>query len=69
MYLAVSELAVNGVIMRSEEGRKLPIYYVNMALLEVETRYSKAKKNMFGTSNSSQEVAPLLLVSFRGGPK
>ena len=44
MYLAVSKVAISGVLMCSEEGIELLVYYVSKALLEVETCYSKAEK-------------------------
>ena len=34
LYQAVSEHAVSGVLVREEEGKQLPIYYVSKPLLD-----------------------------------
>ena len=44
MYLAVSKHAVSAVLIREEGSKQLPIYYVNKALLDAETRYSHLEK-------------------------
>ena len=40
MYLAVSNTAVSAVLVREENDRQYPVYYVSKALLDSETRYS-----------------------------
>ncbi|XP_013608052.1 PREDICTED: uncharacterized protein LOC106314775 [Brassica oleracea var. oleracea] len=37
---SISEHAVSAVLVREEENKQLPIYYVSKALLDAETRYS-----------------------------
>lgn len=44
IYLAVSEHAVSGVLVREETGAQRPVYYVSKALLQAETRYTPLKK-------------------------
>ena len=44
IYLAVSETTVSVVLIRKEEGKQLPVYYVSRALLDTETRYTELKK-------------------------
>ena len=39
MYLAVSEAAVSAALVREEEGKELPVFYVSKALIDQETRY------------------------------
>ena len=44
IYLAVSDTAVSFVLVREEEGKQLPVYYVSKLLLDAETRYSQLEK-------------------------
>ena len=44
LYLAVSEHAVNAILVQEEGSKQLPIYYVSKALLDTETRYSNMEK-------------------------
>ncbi|XP_070013753.1 uncharacterized protein [Nicotiana sylvestris] len=38
IYLAVSEVTVSSVLVREEQGKQSPIYYVSKSLLDVDTR-------------------------------
>ncbi|KAL5571059.1 hypothetical protein UlMin_020656 [Ulmus minor] len=44
LYLAVSEAAVSAALVREEEGKELPVFYVSKALINPETRYRDTKK-------------------------
>ena len=41
IYLTVSDTAVNSVLVREEDGKQLPVYYVSKSLIDAETRYSQ----------------------------
>ena len=43
LYLAVSESAISGALIR-EEGVQNPVYYVSKSLLDAETIYQRVKK-------------------------
>ena len=40
IYLAVSKGAVSIVLIREEESKQFPVYYVSKSLLDAETRYT-----------------------------
>lgn len=44
IYLVVSKTTIFVVLVREEDGRKLPVYYVNKSLLDTETCYSQLEK-------------------------
>ena len=44
MYLAVSEAVVNATLVREEEGKELPVFYVSKGLIDPETRYPDTEK-------------------------
>ena len=44
IYLVVSESTVSTVLIREEEGKQFPIYYVSKSLLDAETRYTQLEK-------------------------
>ncbi|KAL5779523.1 hypothetical protein ACOSQ2_010260 [Xanthoceras sorbifolium] len=44
LYLAVSETAVSAVLVREEDGKQLPEYYISKTLLNAETRYTQLEK-------------------------
>ncbi|XP_062088976.1 uncharacterized protein LOC133795541 [Humulus lupulus] len=44
MYLAISGTSISAVLIREEEGRQQPVYYVSKTLLDVETRYIQIEK-------------------------
>ncbi|KAK3016860.1 hypothetical protein RJ639_005981 [Escallonia herrerae] len=39
IYLSISEVAVSTVLIREEEGKQRPVYYISKVLQDVETRY------------------------------
>ena len=38
LYLAVSDVAISGVLVREERGRQNPVFYTSNMLLDAETR-------------------------------
>ena len=44
IYLAVSEGAVNVVLVWEEDGRQFPVYYVSKSQLDAETYYTQLEK-------------------------
>ncbi|XP_038678367.1 uncharacterized protein LOC119979809 [Tripterygium wilfordii] len=44
VYLVVSEVAINAVLVREEEKKQLPVYYVSKSLLDTETQCSLLEK-------------------------
>ena len=44
IYLAVSETAVSVVLVRQEESKQLPVFYMSKSLLDAETHYSQLEK-------------------------
>ncbi|XP_057452113.1 uncharacterized protein LOC130743916 [Lotus japonicus] len=44
LYLAVREKAVSSVLIREEEGRQLPVYFVSRSLKGAELRYKMLEK-------------------------
>ncbi|KAK2996438.1 hypothetical protein RJ639_025575 [Escallonia herrerae] len=47
LYLAVAESAVSAVLIREQDGRQFPIYYVSKVLQGAEQRYPNAEKLAF----------------------
>ena len=44
LYLAVSEVAVSGVLIKEENKKQRPVFYTSKMLLDAETRYSDLEK-------------------------
>ena len=47
LYLAVSALAVNAVLIREKGAKQLPVYYVSQAFQGAESRYPRIEKITF----------------------
>ena len=47
MYLAVSETAVSAALIREEDIKQLPVYYVNKAFQRAGFRYPRIEKIAF----------------------
>ena len=58
LYLVIFEVTVNSVLMRLEEGKELPIYYVSKALLDLETHYTNAKKLCLALVVATRKLHP-----------
>ncbi|XP_022852947.1 uncharacterized protein LOC111374507 [Olea europaea var. sylvestris] len=58
LYLAVSDVAINVVLVREENERQLPIYYVSKARLPAETRYPDMEKLALAHITASRKLRP-----------
>ncbi|XP_057790809.1 uncharacterized protein LOC131007914 [Salvia miltiorrhiza] len=58
VYLAVSDTAVSAVLVREEEGKQSPIYYVSKSLLDAETRYSQLEKLALALVHAARKLRP-----------
>ena len=58
IYLAISEIAVNAILIREKEGRQLLVYYVSKSLLDVETRYSQLEKLALALVTAACKLQP-----------
>ncbi|KAK3020028.1 hypothetical protein RJ639_004988 [Escallonia herrerae] len=58
LYLAVAESAVSAVLIREQDGRQFPIYYVRKVLQGVEQRYPNAKKLAFALLIAARKLRP-----------
>ncbi|XP_062100796.1 uncharacterized protein LOC133806720 [Humulus lupulus] len=58
IYLAVSETAVSAILVREEEGKQSPVYYVSKALLNAETRYSQLEKLALALIHAARKLRP-----------
>ena len=58
LYLAVSEHAVSGVLVREEGRKQYPIYYVSKSLLDAETRYSHLEKLALALIIAARKLRP-----------
>ncbi|XP_074324167.1 uncharacterized protein LOC141661082 [Apium graveolens] len=47
LYLAVSEYSISATLVKEEEGRQSPVYYVSKRLLDAETRYISMEKLVY----------------------
>ena len=44
LYLAISEYAISGALLREKEKVQWPVYYISKRLIDAETRYPKMEK-------------------------
>ena len=58
IYLAVSEGAVSAVLVREEESKQFPIYYVSKSLLNAETRYTQLEKLALTLVTAARKLRP-----------
>lgn len=58
LYIAVSAVAVSGVLIREERGEQKPIFYVSKALLNAESRYPLIKKLAYAVVTSARKLRP-----------
>ncbi|XP_013617538.1 PREDICTED: uncharacterized protein LOC106324061 [Brassica oleracea var. oleracea] len=58
MYMAVSTIAVSGVLIREERGEQKPIFYISKTLLDAETRYPLMEKLAFVVVTSARKLRP-----------
>ncbi|XP_074352084.1 uncharacterized protein LOC141691245 [Apium graveolens] len=58
LYLAVSEYSISAALVREEEGRQSPVYYVSKWLLDAETRYTSMEKLVYALVLAAQKLRP-----------
>ncbi|KAK3001139.1 hypothetical protein RJ639_021972 [Escallonia herrerae] len=58
LYLLVSEVAVSAVLIREEQDKQKPIYYVSKVLQDVETRYPRIDKMAPAFNTSPRKLGP-----------
>ena len=58
IYLPVSDTAVSSVLVRGEDGKQLPVYYVSKSLLDAETRYSQLEKLALALVSAARKLWP-----------
>ncbi|KAK2998462.1 hypothetical protein RJ639_024206 [Escallonia herrerae] len=58
IYLSISEVAVSTVLIREEEGKQRPVYYISKVLQDVETRYPQIDKVALALVTSARKLRP-----------
>ncbi|KAK2996476.1 hypothetical protein RJ639_025737 [Escallonia herrerae] len=58
LYLAVAESVVSAVLIREQDGRQFPIYYVSKVLQGAEQRYPNAEKLAFALLIAARKLRP-----------
>ena len=58
VYLSVSTNAISAVLVREDNGRQHPVYYVSRTLLDAETRYSKAEQLALAVVMAAKKCRP-----------
>ena len=58
MYLAISATVVSAALIREEDKKQLPVYYVNQAFQGVEARYPRIDKIAFALIVASRKLRP-----------
>ena len=58
IYLAVSKGAVSAVLIREEEGKQFPVYYVSKSLLDTKTRYTQLEKLALVLVTAARKLRP-----------
>ncbi|KAK2996329.1 hypothetical protein RJ639_026105 [Escallonia herrerae] len=58
IYLSISEVAVSTVLIREEEGKQRPVYYISKVLQDVETRYPRIDKVALALVTSARKLRP-----------
>lgn len=56
MYLAVSDHAVNLVLIRQQEGVQRPAYYLSKTLVDVETQYLPLEKMALALVHATRKL-------------
>ena len=56
MYLAISETAVSATLIKEEDTKQLPIYYVSQAFQGAEFRYPRIEKIVFALIVTSRKL-------------
>ena len=56
LYLAISEVAVSGVLVREENKKQKLVFYTSMMLLNAETRYSDLEKMVLALVTAKKKL-------------
>ena len=68
LYLAISEYATSGVLVRDKWKEQMPIYYISKSLQGVKTRYPEIKKISLCPVDVSEEVEALFESAYNTSP-
>ena len=58
IYLAISEGTVSAVLVREEESKQFPVYYVNKSLLDAETHNTQLEKLALTLVTAARKLRP-----------
>lgn len=58
LYLVVSPIAINSILVKKDRRFRKPIYYINKILSDAKTRYSRLKKMTFALVTLVRKVHP-----------
>ncbi|KAL0355219.1 UNVERIFIED_CONTAM: hypothetical protein Sradi_3968800 [Sesamum radiatum] len=61
LYLSITPQAVSSVLIREEEGKQLPIYYVSKVLNGAEGRYTPIEKRALALVVTARRLRPYFL--------
>ena len=60
LYLAISATAVNAALIREEDKKQLPVYYINQAFQGAVAKYLRIEKIAFTLTVASRKLRPYL---------
>ena len=63
LYLAVSATAVSAILIREENKKQLPVYYVSQAFQGAEAKYPRIEKIVFALVVASHKLRPYFQVN------
>ncbi|XP_074327561.1 uncharacterized protein LOC141665476 [Apium graveolens] len=58
LYSAVSEYSISATLVKEEEGRQSPVYYVSKRLLDAETTYTSMEKLVYALVLAARKLRP-----------
>ncbi|XP_074346256.1 uncharacterized protein LOC141685030 [Apium graveolens] len=58
LYLAVSEYSISAALVKEEEGRQSPVYYVSKRLQDAKTRYTSMEKLVYALILATKKLRP-----------
>ncbi|XP_074347288.1 uncharacterized protein LOC141686131 [Apium graveolens] len=58
LYLAVPKYSISAALVKEEEGRQSPVYYVSKRLLDAETRYTNMEKLVYALVLAARKLMP-----------
>ena len=56
LYLAISEVAVSAVLVREENKKRMPVFYMSKMLLDAETRYNDLEKMVLALVTAKKKL-------------